>query len=83
MINESLMKASRPGKDQGTSTSTGTGTNMWQDILRDSMTKKDLEESHVFLFGDKFSGKRSIVKFINKELLLKGEFEGKFIFYIL
>jgi len=33
--------------------------NIWQEILNSAMTKKDLEESNVFFFGDKFSGKRS------------------------
>jgi hypothetical protein len=55
-------------------------TNIWNEILRESMTKKDLEESNVFIFGDKFSGKRSLIKHINKELLQKGEVEGKFLF---
>ncbi len=52
-------------------------SNIWNDILRESMTKKDLEESNVFIFGDKFSGKRSLIKHINRELLQKGELEGK------
>ena len=51
--------------------------NIWNEILRESMTKKDLEESNVFIFGDKFSGKRSLIKHINRELLQKGELEGK------
>lgn len=50
-------------------------TNIWQDILKESITKKDLEESNVFIFGDKFSGKRSLIKYLNKELLHKNEFE--------
>jgi hypothetical protein len=50
--------------------------NIWQEILNSAMTKKDLEESNVFIFGDKFSGKRTLVKMINKELLQKGEYEG-------
>lgn len=51
-------------------------SNIWQDILRESMTKKDLEESNIFIFGDKFTGKRSLVKVINKELLAKNDLEG-------
>jgi len=51
--------------------------NIWQEILNSAMTKKDLEESNVFIFGDKFSGKRTLIKVINKELLQKGELEGK------
>jgi hypothetical protein len=51
-------------------------TNIWQDILREAMSKKDLEESHVFFFGDKFSGKRSLIKIINKELIQKNDYEG-------
>jgi Holliday junction resolvasome RuvABC ATP-dependent DNA helicase subunit len=56
-------------------------SNIWQDILREAMTKKDLEESHIFVFGDKFVGKHSLVKIINKELLQKNEYEG-YIFLI-
>ena len=33
-------------------------TNMWQEILRDAMTNKDLEESNLFIFGDKNVGKK-------------------------
>jgi hypothetical protein len=61
-------------KDKTAETTTN---NIWQDILKSAMTKKDLEESHVFIFGDKFCGKRSLIKIINKELLQKGELEGK------
>jgi hypothetical protein len=55
--------------------------NIWQDILREAMTKKDLEESHIFVFGDKFVGKHTLIKIINKELLQKNEYEG-YIFFI-
>lgn len=51
-------------------------SNIWQEILRDAMTKKDLEESNVFIFGDKFSGKRALIKIMNKEIL-KSDHEGK------
>jgi|LauGreDrversion4_2_1035121.scaffolds.fasta_scaffold286833_2 polynucleotide 5'-kinase involved in rRNA processing len=63
-----------------TKTEATANTNIWNEILRESMTKKDLEESNVFVFGDKFSGKRSLIKHINRELLQKGEVEGKFYF---
>jgi len=52
-------------------------SNIWQEILREAMTKKDLEESNVFIFGDKFSGKRALIKIMNKEIL-KSEHEGMF-----
>jgi hypothetical protein len=58
----------------------GIQSNIWTEILKESMSKKDLEESNIFIFGDKFSGKRSIIKVINKELLQKGEIEGNYIF---
>lgn len=51
--------------------------NIWQEILKESMTKKDLEEANVFFFGDKFSGKRTLIKYINKELLQKNEFDDQ------
>ena len=54
-----------------------TPVNIWQDILNEAMSKKDLEESNVFVFGDKFVGKRSLIKVMNKELLQKGELDGK------
>ncbi len=50
-------------------------SNIWQEILKESMIKKDLDDSNVFIFGDKFCGKRSLIKYINKELLQKNEFE--------
>jgi predicted AAA+ superfamily ATPase len=53
-------------------------SNIWQDILNEAMSKKDLEESHVFIFGDRNAGKRTLIKIINKELLQKNDFEGKF-----
>ena len=55
-------------------------SNIWSDILRESMLKKDLEESNIFIFGDKFTGKRSLIRIINKELLQKGELEGTIYF---
>jgi exonuclease III len=57
-------------------------TNMWQEILRDAMTNKDLEESHLFIFGDKNVGKKSIIRVINKEYLQKFDYEEKKIFNI-
>ncbi len=54
----------------------GSQVNLWQEILRDAMTNKDLEESHLFIFGDKNVGKKSIIKIINKEYLQKYEYEG-------
>jgi predicted AAA+ superfamily ATPase len=52
-------------------------TNIWQDILQEAMSKKDLDESNVFIFGDRNVGKRTLIKIINKELLQKNDFEGK------
>lgn len=67
------------GKNLSTRTSVNlTPTNnIWQEILKESMTKKDLDDSNVFVFGDKFSGKRSLIKYLNKELLMKGELEDQ------
>lgn len=52
-------------------------TNIWQEILREAMTSKDLEESHLFIFGDKNVGKKSLIKHLNREYLQKFEYEGK------
>ena len=62
----------------------GIQSNIWSDILKESMLKKDLEESNIFIFGDKFTGKRSLIRIINKEQLQKGELEGtKYIMIII
>lgn len=52
-------------------------TNIWQQILKEANTHKEIEESHVFIFGDKNSGKRSLIKTISKELFLNYENEEK------
>ena len=52
-------------------------SNLWNEILREALTNKDLDQSHLFVFGDKNTGKKSILKNINKDLLNKTEFEGK------
>lgn len=74
-----MLSGDKEKNNQANNKDTGTASqsNIWQDILRESMTKKDLEESNIFVFGDKFSGKRSLIKFINKELLQKSDFDGK------
>jgi len=41
-------------------------TNMWQEILREAMPKKDIENTNVFVFGDKMTGKRSLFKVMNR-----------------
>jgi hypothetical protein len=50
--------------------------NLWNEILREALTKKDLEQSHLFVFGDKNTGKKNIIKNINKDLLNKTDPEG-------
>lgn len=50
--------------------------NLWNEILREALTKKDLEQSHLFVFGDKNTGKKTIIKNINKDLLNKTDPEG-------
>lgn len=44
-------------------------TNMWQEILREAMTKKEIDDANVFVFGDKMSGKKSLFRIMNKDLL--------------
>ena len=31
-------------------------TNMWKDILREAMSKKELEDANIFIFGDQLTG---------------------------
>ena len=44
------------------------GSNIWNEILSESITKKDNEETNIFIFGDKDSGKKSLIRVMNKEL---------------
>ena len=41
---------------------------MWQEILREAMPKKDIENTNVFVFGDKMTGKRSLFKVMNRSI---------------
>ena len=43
----------------------GKETNLWQEILREAMTKKDLEDANIFIFGDQFTGKKSLLRVMN------------------
>ena len=56
-INESEKKA-----DLGTE-----GSDIWNEILSESITKKDYEEANIFVFGDKSTGKKSLIRLMNKE----------------
>ena len=41
-------------------------TNIWQEILREAMPKKEIENTNIFVFGDKMTGKRSLFKMMNR-----------------
>ena len=41
-------------------------TNLWQEILREAMPKKEIENTNIFVFGDKMTGKRSLFKMMNR-----------------
>ena len=56
--------------------------NIWQQILQEANTHKEIEESHLFIFGDKNTGKRSLIKSINKELFLNYDNEERSLPYI-
>ena len=43
-----------------------TSTNIWQEILREAMPKKEIENTNIFVFGDKMTGKRSLFKMMNR-----------------
>lgn len=51
--------------------------NIWEQIIKEANTLKEIEEPHIFLFGDKNSGKRSLIKSINKDNFLNYEVEDK------
>ena len=44
----------------------GKSANMWQEILREAMPKTEIENTNVFVFGDKMSGKKSLFKVMNR-----------------
>jgi hypothetical protein len=46
---------------------------MWNDILREAMTKKEVDDSNIFVFGDRQVGKKTLFKLINQEINSRGE----------
>ena len=53
-------------------------TNMWKDILREAMSKKELEDANIFIFGDQLTGKKSLIKVINKDVISRNIEESSF-----
>ena len=51
----------------------GKPTNMWQEILREAMPKKEIENTNVFVFGDKMTGKRSLFKIMNRSIFSEND----------
>lgn len=51
----------------------GKSTNIWQEILREAMPKKEVENSNIFVFGDKMTGKRSLFKIMNRSVFSDDE----------
>ena len=43
-------------------------TNLWQEILREAMPKKELENTNLFVFGDNMTGKRLLFKGMNRAI---------------
>ena len=37
---------------------TAEGANIWKEILKESTTKKEMEDANIFIFGDKNTGKK-------------------------
>ena len=60
----------------------GKPTNMWQEILREAMPKKDIENTNVFVFGDKMTGKRALFKIINSTIFSGNDESNKRILQI-
>lgn len=54
------------------------GSNIWQEILSESITKKDNEEINIFVFGDKNSGKKSLIRIMNKEFSSEYDYKKSF-----
>ena len=51
----------------------GKSTNMWQEILREAMPKTEIENTNVFVFGDKMTGKRSLFKVMNQSIFAEND----------
>ena len=43
------------------------GSNIWKEILNESSSKKEPDEANIFIFGDKDTGKKSLIRTMNKE----------------
>lgn len=48
-------------------------TNLWQEILREAMEQKELDDTSLFVFGDNMSGKRYLLKGIKNIISDKDE----------
>ena len=51
----------------------GKSANMWQEILREAMPKTEIENTNVFVFGDKMSGKKSLFKVMNRSIFSEND----------
>ena len=60
----------------------GKSTNMWQEILREAMPKKEIENTNVFVFGDKMTGKRALFKSMNINIFSQNDESNKRILQI-
>ena len=47
--------------------------NLWQEILREAMTKRSFEGTNIFVFGDRFSGKKSLFKLVSQDINSRGQ----------
>ena len=52
-------------------------TNMWQEILREAMPKKEIENTNIFVFGDKMTGKRTLFKAMNINIFSQNDESNK------
>ena len=43
-------------------------TNLWQEILREAMPKTEIDDTNLFIFGDNMTGKRSLLKGMNRAI---------------
>ena len=51
----------------------GKPANMWQEILREAMPNTEIDNTNVFVFGDKMSGKRSLFKVMNRSIFSEND----------
>ena len=63
-----MTESQKKPEEQTTTPQEEPPSKLWQEILEESMTKKKNEDINIFIFGDKSTGKKSLIRAMNKEI---------------